>query len=260
MGCRTKVSVQHFPARRIKKTPVYRTGSQRRRFSGELAYDKLCKWCHPITVIRTHEFRRRPNRKAFAMAERGDLPFRRAKRSEPAGTLAADGFSRAVFIMDGFMRAGTSLADLALKEPHSRFDLIYPMLFCYRHAVEAGLKWLITQYEPPVGVTPPDINDTHNLLKLWSYFKKINEACAVAAPAFAQSYSDPNNSINAYNRQIEMDNLRQQQQWENQRLEAEAARQREEIQRQRDEMSRQSRSGIGTVPGLGFCGINIPCQ
>lgn len=83
--------------------------------------------------------------------------------------------------------------------------------------------------------------------------------CAFAAPAFAQIYSDPNDSINAYNRQVEMDNLRQQQQWENQRLEAEAARQRAEIQNQRDEISRQSRSGIGVVPGLGFCGINIPC-
>ena len=57
---------------------------------------------------------------------------KKAKSAEAAGTLAPDGLSRAVFIMDGFMRAGTALADLVLKEPHSRFDLVYPMLLCYR--------------------------------------------------------------------------------------------------------------------------------
>jgi hypothetical protein len=120
--------------------------------------------------------------KPYRWPKRGDLPFRKAKSVEAAGTLAPDGLSRAVFIMDGFMRAGTALADdLVLKEPHSRFDLVYPMLFCYRHAVETGLKWLITQYGPPVGVTPLDINDTHNLLTLWCYFDQINKACGARA-------------------------------------------------------------------------------
>ena len=44
------------------------------------------------------------------------MPFWKAKSAEAAGTLAPDGLSRAVFIMDGAMRAGTVLADLVLKE------------------------------------------------------------------------------------------------------------------------------------------------
>lgn len=120
--------------------------------------------------------------KPYRWPKTGDLPFRKAKNSEDAGTLAADEISRAVFIMDGFMRAGAELADLLLKkEPHSRFDLVYPMLFSYRHAVETGLKWLITQYGPPVCVTPQDINETHDLLCLWTYFDKINTACGARA-------------------------------------------------------------------------------
>ena len=115
--------------------------------------------------------------KPYRWPKKGDLPFRKAQSAEATGTLATDGVSRAVFIMDGFMRAGTELAALVLKEKPSRVDLVYPMLFCYRHAVETGLKWLITQYGPPVGVTPPDINGTHDLLHLWDHFHQINTAC-----------------------------------------------------------------------------------
>ena len=79
--------------------------------------------------------------------------------------------------MDGFMLAGAALADLALREPIQRYDLVYPMLSCYRHAVETGLKWLITQYGPQVGVTPPNINDTHDLLRLWYDCVRVYEAC-----------------------------------------------------------------------------------
>src|ERR1700689_5462168 len=112
--------------------------------------------------------------KASRWPKKGDLPFRKAKRAESAGHLAADGTTRAVSIMDGFMLAGTALADLALKERRRRYDLVYPMLFCYRHAIETGLKWLSTQYGPPVGVTPQNINETHDLLSLWNDFNRIN--------------------------------------------------------------------------------------
>jgi hypothetical protein len=113
--------------------------------------------------------------------KKGDLPFRKAKRAESSGPLATDGITRAVSIMDGFMLAGTALADLALKEGRQRYDLVYPMLFCYRHAIETGLKWLITQYGPPIGVRPQNINDTHDLLCLWNDFNRINEACGAKA-------------------------------------------------------------------------------
>ncbi|MBU3891080.1 hypothetical protein [Methylosinus sp. KRF6] len=115
--------------------------------------------------------------KPYRWPKKGDLPFRKAMTVEAAGNLAADGPSRTVFIMEGFMQAGKAIADLILDKRASRFEMVYPMLFCYRHAVETGLKWLIIQYGPHVGVTPPDLNDTHNLLELWRHFAKINKAC-----------------------------------------------------------------------------------
>lgn len=113
--------------------------------------------------------------------KKGDLPFRKARREEAAGRLAADGVTRTVSIMDGFMHAGTALADEALRERLRRYDLVYPMLYCYRHAIETWLKWLIAQYGPPVGVRLRNINDTHDLLGLWRDFRRINDACGAKA-------------------------------------------------------------------------------
>jgi hypothetical protein len=115
---------------------------------------------------------------------KGDLPFRAAKRSESGGPLAADTFSRTVFIMDGFMRAGQELADVALREPlpgPGRHELIFPMLYCYRHGIETGLKWIISQYGRQVRVTRPNLNETHNLMDLWGDCLKIYEACGTRA-------------------------------------------------------------------------------
>jgi hypothetical protein len=111
--------------------------------------------------------------------KKGDLPFRKATHPETAGPLASDGLTRAVPIMDGFMLAGATLADQALKDRFERYDLVYPMLFCYRHAVETGLKWLIMQYGPAVDVRPEGLNGTHDLWALWQDCLGICEACGV---------------------------------------------------------------------------------
>jgi hypothetical protein len=111
----------------------------------------------------------------------GDLPFRKAKHPEAAGPLAGDGLTRAVSIMDGFMLAGAALADQALKERFQRYDLVYPMLFCYRHGVETGLKWLIAQYGPAVNVRLDDLNGTHDLWRLWQECLKMYLACGDSA-------------------------------------------------------------------------------
>jgi hypothetical protein len=121
------------------------------------------------------------NQRPRRWPKKRDLPFRKASRKEAAGRLAADGLTRTVSIMDGFMHAGTALADMALRERMRRYDLVYPMLYCYRHAIETGLKWLITQYGPPVDVRPQNINDTHDLLSLWHDFRRINDACGAEA-------------------------------------------------------------------------------
>jgi hypothetical protein len=121
------------------------------------------------------------NPKPYRWPKKGDLPFRKAAHPETAGPLASDGLTRAVSIMDGFMLAGAALADQALKEKLQRYDLVYPMLFCYRHAIETGLKWLIVQYGSQVGATPEDLNETHDLWTLWEHCLTIYHACGDGA-------------------------------------------------------------------------------
>ena len=82
-----------------------------------------------------------------------DRAFRRPKSAAGSVQIAQDTIERTVAIMGGFMQAGDKLADCALYQPIARFELIFPIIYCYRHGIETGLKWLITQYGPSVGVS-----------------------------------------------------------------------------------------------------------
>lgn len=106
-----------------------------------------------------------------------DRAFRRPKSAAGSVQIAQDTIERTVAIMGGFMQAGDILAERALSRPISRFELIFPIIYCYRHGIETGLKWLITQYGPPVGVSFANINQTHDILELWRTYIRIVEAC-----------------------------------------------------------------------------------
>ena len=114
----------------------------------------------------------------YRWPKKNDLPFRKAKRPDSAGPLARDGVTRAVSVMEGFMLAGAALADQAIKEKFQRYDWVYPMLFCYRHAIEVWLKWLIAQYGPELDVKPEDLNDNHDLWLLWKNCHLMFRACS----------------------------------------------------------------------------------
>ena len=115
--------------------------------------------------------------KSYRWPKKGDLPFRKAARPKAAGPLTDDGISRAVFIMNGFMLGGEALANKVLRATSERYELVYPMVYCYRHAVETGLKWLIAAYGPQMGVKPKNFNDTHDLWSLWSDCLRIFKEC-----------------------------------------------------------------------------------
>jgi hypothetical protein len=109
--------------------------------------------------------------------KRDDLPLRKAKSLHAGAPLSSDGLERAVSMMDGFMLAGATLARQASNEKFQRYDLVYPMLFCYRHAIEAGLKWIITQYGPTVNSRPDYVNSSHDLWRLWQDCARIHQMC-----------------------------------------------------------------------------------
>src|SRR5262245_35639735 len=54
--------------------------------------------------------------------------------------------ARDAFIWDGYMTAGAALIDETERRPSDRDLLIYPILFNYRHGLEAAMKWTIEQY------------------------------------------------------------------------------------------------------------------
>lgn len=118
--------------------------------------------------------------KPYRWPKEGDRPFRKAESDTVYGPLGAMEACRAVSIMDGFMLAGATLAEQVLRERSKRFDLIYPMLYCYRHAIETGLKWLITQYGPRVNILPEGLTNEHGLLVLWKHCMEISLACGAA--------------------------------------------------------------------------------
>ena len=107
----------------------------------------------------------------------GDLPFRKVAGAETSGRLSRDGFMRGIRMLDGFMRAGTLLADQAKDQP----ELIYPALYCYRHGIELWLKWLIAMYRRSAGVRPENPRDAHDLWSLWTDFRSVHKAYGVEA-------------------------------------------------------------------------------
>ncbi len=81
---------------------------------------------------------------------------------------------RALFIWSGFFRAAEVLVEQAESDRLDRAHLIYPIMFCYRHAIEVALKYLIDEYGSMVDVSLPEKKD-HNLMELWKLHQKLAE-------------------------------------------------------------------------------------
>jgi hypothetical protein len=79
---------------------------------------------------------------------------------------------RALFIWSGFFRAAELLAEQAECDRLDQAHLIYPIMFCYRHAIEVSLKYLIEEYGSMVDVSLPKKKD-HNLIELWKLHEKL---------------------------------------------------------------------------------------
>jgi hypothetical protein len=78
-----------------------------------------------------------------------------------------------VQIWGGYMRAGVALIEEVERSPLDKLDLVYPILFCYRHGLELAMKWIVSQYGRYADL--PNDEDTlhHDLWKLWKVCKKV---------------------------------------------------------------------------------------
>ncbi len=77
---------------------------------------------------------------------------------------------RAYRLGKGYKLAGDVLVGNFLGEPRDHDNLIYPILYCYRHYIEVALKEIVESHGQWVGITLS--KKDHNLPKLWSFFCK----------------------------------------------------------------------------------------
>jgi hypothetical protein len=82
-----------------------------------------------------------------------------------------DPAERHALMLKGYFRAGHVLVDQCRKNPNEGHVLIYPILFCYRHALEMTMKGILDSYGHHYGVSAP--KPDHNLWRLWESCKAI---------------------------------------------------------------------------------------
>jgi hypothetical protein len=109
--------------------------------------------------------------KEFKWPASGDTAFKPPGRWIDGAEIERNEFARLVFMTRGYKLAGDLMVARAKEDRYDRKDLIYPILFNYRHFVELSLKYLISTYGSVVAIEP--IWDTHRLEKLWFRFSEI---------------------------------------------------------------------------------------
>jgi hypothetical protein len=107
----------------------------------------------------------------YRWPKKGDRLLVSSDDWQTAASFARHQISREAFIWDGYMTAGAALIDEAQRRPHDRNMLLYPILFNYRHGLEAAMKWTIERYGRLAHVEL-DVLD-HDLWSLWEKCKAI---------------------------------------------------------------------------------------
>ena len=71
------------------------------------------------------------------------------------------------------MTAASVLVERCKNNDVSRFDLVYPILFNYRHGLEAAIKWVLDRYGRYTAIETYEKD--HNLHKLWKVCRQVIE-------------------------------------------------------------------------------------
>jgi hypothetical protein len=101
---------------------------------------------------------------------RGDRIFSPGRDAWPANSIGERNYR----LSEGYKLAGDVLVQNFLGEPRDHNNLMYPILFCYRHYVEISLKEIIEKHGPWVNVVLSERN--HKLPELWKLFLQIATA------------------------------------------------------------------------------------
>lgn len=101
----------------------------------------------------------------------GDSLLRRVINWDNAVAFSDYFAERHALMLKGYFRAGQVFFDQCLKNKHEKHILLYPILFCYRHALEMAIKDIVGSYGHHYGVSEPELN--HNLWHIWESCKAI---------------------------------------------------------------------------------------
>lgn len=87
---------------------------------------------------------------SFRFPRADDCILKEGSDPNTSGVFTKDQLSRDVFLWQGYMKAGDELVDTVIRKGGHEHDLVYPIIYCYRHALELAMKWIICQYLVPV--------------------------------------------------------------------------------------------------------------
>jgi hypothetical protein len=74
-------------------------------------------------------------------------------------------------MINGFHEAGDVLVAESKGKPHCSLNLLFPLIFAYRHSLELRLKYLLIAYGPLAGESPD--YQTHDLRELWLKCRRV---------------------------------------------------------------------------------------
>jgi hypothetical protein len=98
---------------------------------------------------------------------KGDRIFSPGGDARPANSIGERNYR----LGKGYKLAGDVLVQNFLGEPRDHDNLIYPILYCYRHYIEVTLKEVVEDHGQWVGITLS--KKDHNLPELWKLFLQI---------------------------------------------------------------------------------------
>jgi hypothetical protein len=100
-----------------------------------------------------------------------DRPFIVADEPLDNASIAEDGFTRIVFMIDGYKRGADLMVKAAAADRRTRDFLVFPIIFNYRQFLELSLKYQLATFGPTVGIEPNW--SSHKLQDLWSEFLEL---------------------------------------------------------------------------------------
>lgn len=109
----------------------------------------------------------------FRWPQRSDRLFVGPSNPAHGAEFSGDTFSRDVFLGSGYMLAGAELVKVCLANEQKCHELIYPILFNYRHGLELSIKWVLDRYGRYSAIAK--FERDHDLARLWKACRQVIE-------------------------------------------------------------------------------------